>query len=68
MRDSLGTKVRNARREAKIPPEVLAVALGVSVATVFRIERDVSDISVKRLGQISAATGKPISYFIGNAA
>ncbi len=68
MNDSLGTKVRNARREAQIPPEVLAVALGVSVATVFRIERDVSDISVKRLGQIAEVTGQPISYFIGNVA
>lgn len=68
MSASLGTQVRNARKEAQLKPEDLAVALGVSVATVFRIERGDSDVSVKRLQKIAEATRKPLGYFLGAAA
>lgn len=64
MNASLGVKVRNARREAGLTPEQLAVGLGVSAATIFRIERDASDVTVSRLGLIAQATGKPISHFL----
>lgn len=65
---SLGSRIRSARKDAGISPEALAVDLGVSAATIFRIERDATDVSVKRLGRIAEVTGKPISYFIGQAA
>lgn len=63
---SLGAKVRIARKEANLTPEQLAVALGVSAATIFRIERDDSDVTVARLHLIAQATGKPIGHFLDN--
>ncbi len=65
---SIGTKVRTARREAKMSPEELAVALGVSSATMFRIERDATDVTVQRLALIAEATGRPMSYFLNGEA
>lgn len=65
---SIGTRVREARKEANVSPEQLAVALGVSTATVFRIERDDSDLSVKRLEVIAKTTQKPIAYFLNGLA
>ncbi len=65
---SIGTKVRDARKAAKLSPESLAVALDVSAATIFRIERDATDVTVARLALIAKATGRPISYFLNGDA
>lgn len=68
MSASLGAQVKSARVGAGLSPEALAVELGVSAATVFRIERGDSDVSVKRLQKIAEATQKPLGYFLGSAA
>lgn len=64
MQVTLGERVREARKAAGLSPEQLAVALDVSSATMFRIERDATDVTVQRLAKIAEATRRPMSYFL----
>ena len=50
-------RIRDARRTRKMTLEQLAAAVGVTPAQVSRWERDLSAISVDRLGKIAAALG-----------
>lgn len=67
MTSSVGAKVKEAREQAGLSPEQLAVEIGVSVATLFRIQRG-CDVKVERLAAIARATRKPLSFFLQDAA
>lgn len=67
MASTLGTKIKEARKSAGLSPEQLAVALNVSVATLFRIERGTTDVTVGRLWLIAHETGHPVAYFLNNS-
>lgn len=61
----LSQRIRKARREAGMRNmETLAVTLGVSMSTAQRWESGKADPSIRRLREIAAVTGKPLSYFL----
>lgn len=62
--DSLGSKIRQARREAGFKnSETLAVQLGVGARTMQRWEQGAGQPSIERLIQIAEATAKPLAFF-----
>lgn len=66
MTTSLGTRIRNARKEAGLTAEQLAPTVGVTMGTLLRWERDEFAPSVKKLRRIAEATGQPLTYFISS--
>lgn len=67
--DPLASKIRQARTEAGMSREGLAGRLGVSLATVIRLETGRTQrISTDTLVGIAKATKKPLSFFLGKVA
>jgi transcriptional regulator with XRE-family HTH domain len=67
--DQLPAKIREARRDAGMKREHLAVALGVSLSTIVRWETGRTNrISVNTVAAIAKATGKPLPFFFEEAA
>jgi len=67
--DIVSKNIRTARVEAGLSREALAGLLGVSLATLVRYETGRStDISMKKMLVIAHATGKPLDYFLSEAA
>lgn len=65
----LPTRIREARKDAGLSREQLAAHLGVSLATVVRMETGRTQrISVESLLKIGEATGKPLAWFLNGAA
>lgn len=64
----IGARIRQARKDAGLSTYKLAVALGVDPRSVARWQADEVTPSVVRLGQIADVLGKPLSYFIEEAA
>lgn len=66
---TLGERIRTARRDAGFKNvELLAVRMGVGARTVQRWEQNASEPSISRLREIASLTGRPLSYFISEAA
>jgi transcriptional regulator with XRE-family HTH domain len=61
----LGERIRAARKEANLRRIDLAVAAGTTEKTVQRWEQSKNTPTVDRLVKVAAATGKPISFFLG---
>jgi transcriptional regulator with XRE-family HTH domain len=61
---SIGANVKYARVAAGMSQEQLARALDVSVFTVSRMERDVGDISVRKLTEVAAAVGVNVTALL----
>lgn len=69
MGDTLSSRIRTAREEASLSREAVAAALGVSLATVVRMETGrTKRITTDTLVTIANVTGKPLSYFLGTVA
>lgn len=69
MVDPLASKIRQARKDADMSREKLAGELGVSLATVVRLETGrTKQVSAARLVAVAVATKKPLSYFLGPVA
>lgn len=68
MADSLGTRIQEARSKAGFTQEQFAPILGVSLRTLTRYEQGVSDISVEMLIKVAKLTGRPMSFFLAEAA
>ena len=65
MADTLGTRIRKARRKAGFSnAESLAVALDVGHRTIQRWETDDSEPSLAKLRQIAAVTRQPLGFFL----
>lgn len=69
MAETLGTRIRAARKQAGYPnAESLAVRLGVGQRTVQRWEAGDTEPSVTRLREIAAVTGHQLGYFLNGDA
>lgn len=69
MADALSDRILQARKEAQLSREAVAVTLGVSLRTVARWETgETANITATRLAQIAQTTGKPLSFFLHEAA
>lgn len=69
MADQLSTKIRQARVDAGLSREKLAAELGVSLATVVRLETGrTTRVSTDRLLAVAKATKQPLSFFLGKVA
>ena len=69
MADALADKIRKARDASGLTREQMAVKLGVSLATVVRLETGrTRRVSTDRLIDIAKATKQPLSYFLGKVA
>lgn len=67
--DSIATRIKDARVEAGLSREQVAVALGVSLSTVIRYETGpASRLSVDRLRELASITNRPLSFFLDEAA
>lgn len=65
----LGQRIREAREEAGFTAEQMAPLVGVTMGTLLRHERgETKRISYERLARIGEVTGKPLSWFMGQAA
>jgi len=61
---TLGQRIRQARKEARLSTTKLAIALDVDPRTVARWQSDEAMPSVLRLGEIARVLGKTPSYFL----
>jgi transcriptional regulator with XRE-family HTH domain len=61
----LGDRIRSARAAKDWKQKHLAAELDVEPITVSRWERGATTPDLDVLGRIAAATGKPVSYFVG---
>src|SRR5919201_950626 len=61
----LGAKIRSARAEKGWKQKHLAAEVRVEPITVSRWERGATTPDFDALGLIAEATGKPLSYFLG---
>lgn len=68
MPDGLAAKIRDARKQAKLSRMDVALALGVSMSTVVRIETGRADINYTRLVALARLTEKPLTFFLDEAA
>ena len=67
--EPIGQRIAAARKAAGMSQEQLARALGVSVFTVSRIERDVpKGLSIARLIAIAQVLDVPVSTLLGEDA
>jgi transcriptional regulator with XRE-family HTH domain len=65
---SLAQKIRQARVDADLTREELAVALGVSLSTVVRYETGRTEPTYSKLARVARATKQPVAFFVGKAA
>jgi transcriptional regulator with XRE-family HTH domain len=66
---TLHSRIREARREAGLAREPLAVKLGISVSTLRNYETGRTQrISYEMLAAIALETGKPLSFFVSEVA
>lgn len=65
---SIGTKIRNARKDAGLTQVELAKKTSLSRSYIGDIEKDRYNPSVATLRAIADATGVPVEYILGNAA
>lgn len=68
MADQIGTRIQEARGEAGFTQEQFAPMLGVSLRTLTRYEKGVSDISVEMLIKVAKLTSQPLAFFFDKAA
>ena len=69
MADTLHSRIREARREAGLKREPLAVKLGISVSTLRNYETGRTQrITYEMLVAIARETEKPLSYFVADVA
>lgn len=69
MADELSKRIAQARGDAGLSREQLAGELGVSLATVVRMETGrTKRVSADRLLEVARVTRKPLSFFLGKAA
>ena len=62
---ALGSRIKQARKEAGFKnAEQFAVSLDVGFSTVQRWEQGKTTPSIRRLIEIAAVTGLPLSYFL----
>jgi transcriptional regulator with XRE-family HTH domain len=64
-RNRIGRSVRQLRREEGISAQFLAKVLGVTQATISRIENGITSITADKLCFLASTYNKPLSYFIG---
>jgi transcriptional regulator with XRE-family HTH domain len=60
----LGSRIRQARRQAGLSQSQLAAKIGAHVTSVSDWERGVNEPSVRHLTSIAEATGKSIDWFV----
>ena len=65
---SIGTKIRNARKDAGLTQVELAKKTSLSRSYIGDIEKDRYNPSVATLRAIADATGVPVESILGNAA
>ena len=65
---SIGTKIRNARKDAGLTQVELAKKTSLSRSYIGDIEKDRYNPSVATLRAIANATGVPVESILGNAA
>jgi len=63
-RETLGSRLRQARTDAGYSIQRLARELDVDPRTVNRWQADKAVPSIVRLGELARVLGKPVSYFI----
>lgn len=69
MVDPLASKIRSARERSGLTREQLAAKLGVSLATVVRLETGrTTRVTTDRLLAVAKATKQPLSFFLGKVA
>lgn len=68
MADSIGTRIQKARNDAGFTQEQFAPMLEVSLSTLTRYERGVTDISVETLIKVAQLTNQPVSFFFAEVA
>jgi transcriptional regulator with XRE-family HTH domain len=67
--DDLHIRIRQARTAADLSREAIAAELGVSLATIVRMETGrTRRISVESLRVIARVTGKPLGWFLSEMA
>lgn len=64
----IADRIKEARRARKMTTRALAEALGVDPRTVAGWQADRSRPSYERLVELASVLGKPVSYFLEEAA
>ena len=64
---TIGEKVVTARKEAGLTQKELAAAVGITEGSVQQYEAGRMEPRSRRLRAIAEATGKPLSYFLGES-
>lgn len=65
LREELGRRIQQARRDAGLTQQQLADAIGLQYAqSISNYERGISQVDDFRIDQIAEATGQPRSYFV----
>lgn len=64
----LGSRIRQARRQAELSQSQLALRIGAHVTSVSDWERGVNEPSVRHMTSIAEATGKPLDWFVESRA
>lgn len=66
-RETVGSRIRQARTETGLTREQLAPHVGVTLRTLARWENDETpNIPATKLALLARVTGKPLSYFINS--
>ena len=65
-RTVVGERIRQARAERGWKQKNLAAEVSVEPITVSRWERGATTPDLQVLGRVAEATGKPLSYFVGD--
>ena len=60
----IGSRIKEARKNAKLTQDQLAEKLGISVAYMSQIETGKATINLNRLAQLSVLLQTEISYFL----
>lgn len=60
----LGSRIRQARRQADLSQSQLAATIGAHVTSVSDWERGVNEPSVRHMTSIAAATEKSLDWFV----
>jgi transcriptional regulator with XRE-family HTH domain len=67
--DELASRIRQARKDAGLSREQLAITLGVSLSTVVRWETGrANSITLERVQSIGQVTGRELSFFLDGIA
>ena len=66
-RTVVGERIRQARADLGWKQKNLAAEVSVEPITVSRWERGATTPDLQVLGRVAEATGKPLSYFVGDA-